>query len=103
MTNASSSKANRSYCVYAAEWRSIELEVSHMSSWGIGMDHIEIRVEDKTPIPVTSTGYRSLFIPSIETEVTSDPVAYILAWLDHEAAKPEWQIRERQAAQLSLF
>lgn len=93
----------RSYCIHKIEWRGVQLEIEHMPSWSHGMDHIEIRSENRVPIPITETGYKSLFVATKDIEVTSDPVAYVLAWLDHEACSDEWKCKAVEQAQLSLF
>jgi len=80
-----SSNPTKSYCIYQAEWRGISLEIGHAPSWLKGIDHIEIRSANNVPIPITETGYKSLFIPSAQTDITSNPVTNILAWLDHDA------------------
>lgn len=91
------------YCIHRVEWRGIGLEIRHMPSWCSGMDHIEIRSEHKRPIPITATGYKSLFVSVHDMDGVSDPVSHVLAWLDREAANPDWKNIEVGRSQLSLF
>ncbi len=74
-------------------------------SVGINMVHIELRtlVPAKAPLPVTETGYRSHFINAEVVAEYESSATYVLAWLDHEAQKPEWQQREIEARQYSLL
>ncbi len=79
---------------YRFVWQGIEIEATYNPcKWGV-IAHLEIR--SITPagaaLPITSTGYRSHFHP-IGTVVAhgDDVVAQVTAWLDEEAAKPEWR------------
>jgi hypothetical protein len=103
MTHSSSSNTMRCYCVHIVEWQGINLEIRHSPNWVSGMDHIEIHSLDREPLPITETGYKSLFIPSVETDITEAPADYVLAWLDHESTSDEWQSKAVERAQLSLF
>lgn len=93
----------KAYCIHTIVWQDICLEIGHMPSWCEGMDHVEIRSQNKQPLPITKTGYKLLFLSSSDMEAIGDPVAHIVAWLDHEAAQSDWQKRQQQAAQLSLL
>ncbi|WP_395173303.1 hypothetical protein [Roseibium alexandrii] len=103
MINSSPSETARLYCVHTIVWQSIVIDVWHMRGWVPGMDHIEVRSQDSALLPTTETGYKSLFVPSADDHITSDPAAYVLAWLDHAASSEEWKDRAAERAQLSLF
>lgn len=79
-------------------WRGIEIEITYTPKEFGMTDHIELRTEDKTPLPVTGTGYRSNFLPLGHVEQHGGAVAFVTAWLDHEAKRTRWN-----GAQLSLF
>lgn len=55
------------------------------------------------PLPMTETGYRSHFLPAAAVVEASAPVAYVRAWLDHEARSPAWRQRADAARQMTLF
>ncbi|MCV6575112.1 MAG: hypothetical protein OIF58_05190 [Cohaesibacter sp.] len=93
----------KAYCIHRVIWQGISLEIGHMHSWCQGMDHIEIRSWNMQPLPITETGYRSLFLSNEELKEIGDPVVYVMVWLDREAAQSDWYERQQQAAQLSLF
>lgn len=79
-------------------WRGVKLEITFTpEKFGL-VDHIEIMAEGRTPLPVTETGYRSHFIQARTVEHHGGAVAFVTAWLDHEAARTGWS-----GAQLSLF
>ncbi|MEP3247787.1 MAG: hypothetical protein ABJN40_07325 [Sneathiella sp.] len=98
-----SPRHSKIYCIHIAEWQGITLEIGYCPQWCSDMDHIEIRSKDSTPIPLTGTGYKSVFIASIETDITCDPARYVLDALDHAATSSEWQNQAADAVQLSLF
>jgi hypothetical protein len=89
--------------VIHAEWRGIALEIGYIAKRFAGMDHIEVRSAESVPLPITATGYRSLFILPEHLEEHGDPETYVLAWLDHEATSAAWKRYEAEDRQLSLF
>ena len=83
---------------YYMTWRGIALEITFTpKKFGL-VDHIEIMSEGRAPLPVTETGYRSHFIPAGAVATHGGAVAFVTAWLEHEAARTGWS-----GAQLSLF
>lgn len=84
-------------------WRGIRMEITHVTSYFSGMDHIEIHTEGKLPIPITETGYKSHFFPTGGLGEYETAVDYVLAWLEHEAKRKTWKARELASRQLSLF
>ncbi len=94
------------YLEYSLVWHGIAITVRHCPSWlsstaGVKVQHIELHSENRVPLPVTETGYRSHFMCGEEpmAEYGNDPVSFVAAWLDHEAKAKKWSA-ERQ---LSLF
>ena len=79
-------------------WRGIAVEIKFTPKEFGMTDHIELRTERRTALPVTETGYRSNFLPLGHVSAHGGAVAFVTAWLDHEAARTEWK-----GAQLSLF
>jgi hypothetical protein len=79
-------------------WRGITVEITSTAAKFGMTDHIELRSEGRTPLPVTETGYRSNFLPLGHVSAHGGAVAFVTAWLDHEAARTDWK-----GAQLSLF
>jgi len=79
-------------------WRGIAVEITFTPEKFGMVDHIELRAADKTPLPVTETGYRSKFLPLGHVAAHGGAVAFVTSWLDHEAARIDWK-----GAQLSLF
>lgn len=80
-------------------WRGIDIEITFTpEKFGL-VDHIEIRTEDRRPLPVTETGYRSHFVATGAVTEQGGVVVFVTAWLEHEAARTRWS----SAQQLSLF
>lgn len=79
-------------------WRGIGIEITFTPEKFGMTDHIELRTEGKAALPVTETGYRSHFLPAGTVAQYGGAVAFVTAWLDHEAKRSGWS-----GAQLSLF
>lgn len=89
---------------YKTDWQGIALSVAFTADCspamrevaGIVMAHIEVKAG--CPLPITKTGYRSLFLPLSEVEEAGGPIPFLHAWLDAAAEEAGWQ-----AGQLSLL
>jgi hypothetical protein len=79
-------------------WRGVAVEITFTPARFSTVDHIELRTDDKTPLPVTETGYRSNFLQIGHVAAHGGAVEFVTAWLDFEAARIDWK-----GAQLSLF
>lgn len=83
---------------HSITWRGIRIAITYTpEKFGL-VDHIELDSGDRTPLPVTETGYRSHHIPIGTVAGHGGAVAYVTAWLDHEAQRTGWD-----EVQLSLF
>ena len=88
-----------------ATWRGIALTIRHAPEWirihcG-AVQHVEVESDGHVPIPITETGYRSHFMIGDQAlaDYGDDPVAFVLAWLDHEAKRRAWRTFEAQQRQ----
>lgn len=79
-------------------WRSVQIEITYTPEKFGMTDHIELRTKGKAKLPVTETGYRSHFMDKGAVAAHGGAVAFVTAWLDHEAARIGWS-----NDQLSLF
>ena len=87
-------------------WQGIEIDIVYTPRrWGV-IDHLDIRsvMRERAPLPITGTGYRSHFMQpgTIDTH-GGDVAAQVSAWLDEEAAAPEWRANVERARQGELF
>ena len=83
---------------YIITWRSVEIEITYTPDKFGMVDHIELRTENKAPLPVTETGYHSHFMNRGAVAHYGGAVTFVTAWLDHEAKRSGWN-----NDQLSLF
>jgi hypothetical protein len=91
---------------YRFGWHGIEVEVIYTPlKWGV-IAHLEVRsiTPERAPLPITETGYRSHFHPCGTVEALGgDVVTQVTAWLDEEAAKPDWLAHVTASRQGELF
>ena len=80
-------------------WRRIALEIIFAANKFGLIDHIEVSAEDRAALPITETGYRSHFIACGIVAAHGGAIAFVTAWLEHEASKTGWT----REAQQSLF
>jgi hypothetical protein len=94
------------------EWRGLVIEVSlsspvYLSSYkavyGYDLIHFEIQSAGREPLPISETGYQSVFTHPEIIAADGGPVAYARTWLDQEAASPVWLASQIAARQYSLF
>ncbi|MEI4195898.1 hypothetical protein [Roseovarius sp. E0-M6] len=94
---------------YRIDWEGIALSVRWTPQWlGIDIDgqqvaHLELISDERVPLSMTETGYRSHFTSRELVETEGGPVAFVKKWLDVEAMSDEWKAHEDAARQLSLF
>lgn len=91
---------------YNLTWQGITIRVVHTPRRWTAIEHLEIRsiAPEGAALPITGTGYRSHFVP-IGTVAAhgGDVVAQVTAWLDEEAAKPDWLAHLEASRQGNLF
>lgn len=89
------------------EWQGITLSVSCERDYATmkGLTHLSIHVlaPSTSKLPITETGFRSHFLSEVEVEELGGPLDYVRAWLDAEAATPEWREQQQAARQMTLF
>lgn len=99
------------YEVHRLNWTGIEIEVRYAPEWlalsvtGHSVAHLEIEAvqPERAVLPITETGYRSHFTSQAAVESYGGPLDFAKAWIQAEAASPEWQAREASHRQMSLF
>jgi hypothetical protein len=93
---------------YRFEWNGILLELIYEPQW-LGIDenlaHLSVTSirPERTPLPITETGYRSHFVAAADVDSAGGPVAYVEAWLTAESRTLAWRAREQAARQFTLF
>lgn len=102
---------NREIEQHEITWEGIRISVSFERNWlqstspHFRTAHMQLQTVSpaRVALPMTETGYRSHFLPVEHVDAEGGAVAYALAWLAHEAQKPEWQAQQGKSQQLSLF
>lgn len=91
---------------YRVTWQGIDIEATYTPRKWTVIAHLEIRSinPERAALPITATGYLSHFHECGTIEARGgDVVAQVTAWLDEEAASPEWQAHLARAKQGELF
>lgn len=96
---------------HEALWQGITIAITYEPNWlnrsDDGLDTAHLEIEATAPecamLPITETGYRSHFTSAECVTSYGGPVAFVLAWLDEEAASPAWKRHVEAARQLALF
>ena len=93
-----------SYTTYQIDWDGLAVLIRWTPDWhNQEIGHMEFISDDRAPMPVSETGYRSHFVFSEFVEDNGGPAAYALQMLDFEAAEAGWHEKECERRQLSLF
>ncbi len=101
------------YETHSLNWNSVEIEVRYCRSWsksfadtyGHKLRHLEVRSvsPERAALPITETGYKSMFLNYPELDSEADPVCLIREILDEAARSPEWITRQDANRQMSFF
>lgn len=86
---------------YKIVWEGISVEIAHKPKWAAMYDHIEVRAAQ--PLPITETGYRSIFVTDLEVKEEEGAVNLVIAYLNKEALSQEWKNYLTESSQQSLF
>ena len=98
------------YETHRTEWNGIALTIRHCRSWlsskaETTTQHIEVCTVPRVPLPITETGYRSIFLNGADglSEFDDDPVAYVTAHINFAAQSKAWRDKEDARRQFDLF
>jgi hypothetical protein len=92
----------RGYQTFTLIWAERSIAVSHQVNWlRSGYWHIELRCADQ--LPVTQTGYRSIFVPQADFADETAIKDFVTRLLDEAAVSPAWQAYLVASRQLTLF
>lgn len=95
------------------EWQGITIDITHDDEWLNMPDlqhyvhHIKVQRRDEGPLPITETGYRSIFLQGVNKVMALDPypdaLSFVTACLDAESRDKAWLDYIDSQKQLSLF
>lgn len=111
MNNQSQQEADmkQDFSIIRKIWNGINIEIHFaLVYFKYGTDfclsHLDIYSENKRPLLITETGYRSHFFEAHVLHGYADIWAYVYTCLNHEAVtNPQWKAIYNQSKQLSLF
>ncbi len=100
--------------VFNVTWQGIDIEISccepsymksHREIYGYGMLHIEVRSisPQKAPLPITETGYKSIFIAEPDLARQGGSLKYVTSYIDDQAKSQEWSNSLENSRQFNLF
>lgn len=84
----------------------IAIRITHSRDYlASGTDHIEVESvrPKKAPLPISETGYRSLFLSPLDLVNAGGPVTFVSAWIAREAASKTWSNAAMARTQGDLF
>lgn len=103
----------QSYETHQIIWNGIEVEIHYTPNWsnvlqkghGATLAHIEIKsiTPKRTPLPITETGYKSLFLNSETVTEAGGAESFIFGVLNQAAQSEGWKRLDAQLRQGELF
>lgn len=90
-------------------WQGMNIKVTYQPHFSEAVREIQgyqlahITVTAATPLPITETGFRSIFLADEEVKQAGGAIAYVRQILDEAAKSKEWQQYKVKQSQLSLF
>lgn len=90
------------YEAFELVWQERPISVRYQANWLSSETwHIELRCAER--LPVTETGYRSIFVPSPDFECDADVETFLRGLLDEAATEKTWVQYIEDSRQLKLF
>ena len=90
------------YQTFTVVWDKRVVEVSVLGNW-LGGDHWHIELRSKEVLPLTSTGYRSIFVPMAALADHAAIQTQVMTWLDEAAEDAAWLRNLEASRQYSLL
>jgi hypothetical protein len=86
---------------YRLNWEGIDISIRHRPKYIHVYDHIEVKAEEV--LPITETGYRSIFLLPSEIEEVGGAQELVLMLLNQASESQDWKEHKEQSRQASLF
>ncbi len=96
--------------VFNLTWQGIDIEItcvipdymsSHREIYGYEMHHIEVK--SLLPLPITETGYKSIFVTAPDLAGQGGVLKYITSYIEEEAKSSKWKEGQFMSRQFNLF
>ena len=90
-------------------WQSIPIIIKYQPHYsqavlkimGYQLAHVQIKAEE--PLPITETGYRSIFLPNQIVQQMGGVVSYVNAVLDEASQSKKWKNITKTSASFAYF
>ncbi len=90
------------YEVFTLQWTEFTILVAYQRNWlNFGNWHLQLRCDQ--PLPVTSTGYRSIFMADHRLADEDEINAFVISLLDEAARSKDWLAYLEDSRQFKLF
>lgn len=99
--------------VFNITWQGIEIEIGYIPSYceaykkyqGVDLSHVDVRSikPRNVPIPITETGYRSMWIRTPQLAKHGGVIEYVTSYIEEEAKSKKWKDLQEKARQFELF
>lgn len=77
------------YETFEMNWSDRTISVRHQANWlSSGHWHVELRSEQI--LPISTTGYRSIFVPNCDFKNQADIEAFLVLLLEEAASSKAW-------------
>lgn len=90
------------YQTITLDWTEFTIVVEYQRHW-LNSESWHLQLRCKEPLPVTATGYRSIFMADESFAGEDDIRAFVIALLDEAAQSKTWQRHLEDRRQLKLF
>jgi hypothetical protein len=98
------SKSPKEIRAFRLEWEGITIYLKwEPDAHGGLIAHLQIQSENREPIPITETGYRSHFCHRAEVEESGGPVAYVKKRLELEEGSKARKAYMAESKAITLF
>lgn len=90
------------YTAFTLHWQDFTITVEYQANWlNSGHWHLQLRCDER--LPVTETGYRSIFVPEASFADEDEIRAFVTTYLDEAAQSKAWQAHLEDRRQMKLF
>jgi len=90
------------YMQVTLQWSDFDISIKYALCWLSGpMSHIELHCLE--PLPVTETGYKSIFLAKGILKDEDEVLSFVSTLLDEAAQSDAWQLHMADRRQLKLF
>ncbi len=87
--------------LYSLTWENIQMNITYVRNYVAGYDHIDVYAKER--LPITETGYRSIFIYEEEILESGGVLEFIEQLLILKSQTREWLNYKESSKQISLF